>query len=256
VQGTGGRKMISMQQLEELESRVIRALQLIGDLRTENSKIENENDELKSDLEEAKLTLEEKEQEVEKIRKELDEATRELGDLNAREEVLEKKVIALLGKLDTLSPGGTIPAGIKSERKTYDTPRPSSSRSSQKKKQKAYVDDEDSIIIDEPVSKFKEDDVRVETVEKSDAVNIDEDEDIIIIDDEGDLTSKGSDGVALETVHESDEDIILLDEKDEEIVIDNVDKDTIIIDEDERPPRQKGKKKDVDDEFLIIEDDK
>jgi len=246
--------MISMQQLEELESRVIRALQLIGDLRTENSKLENENDELKSDIEEAKLTLEEKEQEVEKIRKELDEATKELGDLNAREEVLEKKVIALLGKLDTISPGGTIPEGVKSERKTYETARPSSFRTSQKKKQKAF--DEDSIILDEPVRKFKEEDVRVETVEKGETVDIDEDEDIIIIDDEGDLSSKGSDGVALETVHESDEDIILLDEKDEEIVIDNVDRDTIIIDEDERPPRQKGKKKDRDDEFLIIEDDK
>jgi len=93
-------------------------------------------------------------------------------------------------------------------------------------------------------------------VEKSNAVTIDEDEDIIIIDDEGDLSSKGSDGVALEPFMKATKDIILLDEKDEEIVIDNVDRDTIIIDEDERPPRHKGKKKDVDDEFLIIEDDK
>jgi len=109
--------MISMQQLEELESRVIRALQLIGDLRTENSKLENETDELKSDLEEAKLTLEEKEQEVEKIRKELGRSHQELGDLNAREEVLEKKVIALLGKLDTLSPGGNDSRGRKEREK-------------------------------------------------------------------------------------------------------------------------------------------
>jgi hypothetical protein len=247
--------MISMQQLEELESRVVKALQLIGDLRTENSKLENENDELKSDLEETKLTLEEKEQEMEKIRKELDEATRELEDLNAREEVLEKKVIALLGKLDTLSPGGAIPEGVKTERKTFESAKPSSFRTPQRKQARSFAEDEDTIILDEPSKRFKEEEVRVETVEKSETVDIDEDEDIIIIDDEGDLTSKGSDGVALETVHESDDDIILLDEKDEEIVIDDVDRDTIIIDEDERPLRQKGKKKDRDDEFLIIEED-
>ena len=247
--------MITMQQLEELESRVIKALQLIGDLRTENSKLENENEEIKGELEEARLSLEEKEQEVEKIRKELDEATRELEELNAKEEVLEKKVIGLLGKLDTLAPGGSIPAGEKVERKSFDTAKPASLRAPQKKAARP-AEDEDTIILDEPIDEYKEEEVKVETVKKTETVSMDDDEDIIIIDDEGDLSRKGSDGVALETVREKDDDIILLDEKDEEIIIEDVDNDTIIIDEEERAPRSKNRKKDKDDEFLIIEDDK
>ncbi|MBP7735204.1 MAG: hypothetical protein KA369_04450 [Spirochaetes bacterium] len=249
--------MISMQQLEELESRVVKALQLIGDLRTENSKLENENEEIKSELEEAKLTLEEKEQEVEKIRKELDEATRELAELNAKEEVLEKKVIGLLGKLDTLAPGGSIPAGEKIEKKTFAAPRPSPVSAPPRKEAKTAVADEDTIILDESIDDYKEEEVKVETVKKSETVTIDDDEDIIIIDEEGDLGKKGSDGVALETVHEKDDDIILLDEKDEEIIIEDVDHDSIIIDEDDRSAKNKDKNKakNKDDEFLIIEED-
>jgi predicted RNase H-like nuclease (RuvC/YqgF family) len=247
--------MISMQQLEELESRVVKALQLIGDLRTENSKLENENEELKSEMEEARLSLEAKEQEVEKIRRELDQATRELEELNAKEEVLEKKVIALLGKLDTLSPGGGIPAGEKIERKSFESARPSSFRSTPSRPKKTFVEDEDTIILDEPADDYKEEEIRVETVKKTEKVDLQDDDDIIIIDDEGDLTSKGKDGIALETISENDDDIILLDEEDEEIVIDDVDKDSIIIDEEEKAPRAKGKAKELDDDFLIIEED-
>ena len=46
--------MISMQQLEELENRVVKALQLIGDLRTENSKLESDNESMKTEIEEAR----------------------------------------------------------------------------------------------------------------------------------------------------------------------------------------------------------
>ena len=49
--------MITMQQLEELESRIIKALQLIGDLRTENAKLEVDNESLQTQAEEAKLSL-------------------------------------------------------------------------------------------------------------------------------------------------------------------------------------------------------
>ncbi|MBN2158640.1 MAG: hypothetical protein JW807_04535 [Spirochaetes bacterium] len=246
--------MISMQQLEELESRVVKALQLIGDLRTENSKLENENEELKTEMEEARLSLEAKEQEVEKIRRELDQATRELEELNAKEEILEKKVIGLLGKLDTLAPGGGIPAGEKIERKTFESARPSSLKSTPPRPKRPAVDEEDTIILDEP-DEYKEEEIRVETVKKAETVDLQDDDDIIIIDDEGDLAAKGKDGISLETVSEGDDDIILLDEEDEEIVIDDVDRDSIIIDEQENPPRSKGKAKEQDDEFLIIEED-
>lgn len=247
--------MISMQQLEELENRVVKALQLISDLRTENSKLENENEEIKSELEEAKLSLEEREQEIERIRKELDDATRELEELQAKEEVLEKKVVSLLGKLDDLTPGGSIPAGERIEKKK-SKPAPSRQRDAGKRAARV-VEEEDTIILDETLDDFKEEEVRVETVKKSETVDINEDEDIIIIDDEADIKSKGGEGVALETVSGSDDDIILLDEADEEIVIEDVDKETVIIDEDEIAPKKdaaKSKPRD-DDEFLIIEED-
>ncbi len=243
--------MISMQQLEELENRVVKALQLISDLRTENSKLENENEEIKGELEETKLSLEEKEQEIERIRKELDHATIELEELNAKEEVLEKKVIALLGKLDGLSAGGGIPTGDRIERKT---PPPSGS-SGIRAKQKPSKFDDNEVDLDG----LTEEDVKVETVDSKDTVDIDEDEDIIIIDDESDLSSKSGEGIALETVPDTDDDIILLDEKDEEIIIEDVDKDKMIIDEGDKSrkggKKQKAKPKANDDDFLIIEED-
>ena len=102
--------MISMQQLEELESRIIKALQLIGDLRTENARLESDNESLKVVAEEAKLSLEEKEQELARIQRELDDAVRELTELKGKEDILEKKIIELLGKMDALKSG---PAPIK-----------------------------------------------------------------------------------------------------------------------------------------------
>ena len=103
--------MISMQQLEELESRIVKALQLIGDLRTENSKLETDNESLQAQAEEAKLSLEEKEQELEKIQKELDDKIKELNEIKAKEDVLEKKIIELLTRLETVKEGGKISSG-------------------------------------------------------------------------------------------------------------------------------------------------
>ena len=103
--------MLSMQQLEELEARVIKALQLITDLRTENSRLEADAEKYKAEAEEARLSLEEREQEILRIQKELDETTKQLNELREKEEVLEKKVIGLLGKMDALQSGGSIPRG-------------------------------------------------------------------------------------------------------------------------------------------------
>ena len=244
--------MISMQQLEELENRVVRALQLISDLRTENAKLENDNEELRGDLEEAKLSLEEKEQEISRIRRELDDATRELQELTAKEEALEKKVVALLGKLDEMSPGGAVPQGDRRRREA-----PASQVREQPRPKPAPV--EEDIILDD----FKEEELRVDS-EGRKRGEAREDDDIIIIDDESDLKSGKAEGVALETVSEADEDIILLDEGDEEIIIDDVERDRVIIDEEEVPKARAKDKKPTsskpaspkeDDEFLIIEED-
>jgi len=110
--------------------RVIKALQLIGDLRAENSKLESDNESLKVEIEEVKLSLEEKEQEIERIKHELEESNRELREIKEKEEVLEKKIIGLLSKLDVLGgdgySGGTVGTGTQEQKmppKPKDEPK-------------------------------------------------------------------------------------------------------------------------------------
>lgn len=215
--------MITMQQLEELESRIIKALQLIGDLRTENAKLESDNETLKAETEDARLSLEEKEHEVARIQKELDEATRELAGLKEKEEVLGKKIIELLGKLDGIRGGST------------ESPRAAAAESS-------------------PA------DISVETLrEAGESKAAERDDDIIIIDDD---TALGDVEVVVETVpskESSGDEIILLDEGEDEIVIDDIDSELAIIDESEADQSKKKKEakdsSDIDDDFLIIEDE-
>ena len=40
--------MITIEQLDELEGRILRALELISDLRSENSRLESENETLRT----------------------------------------------------------------------------------------------------------------------------------------------------------------------------------------------------------------
>ncbi|MES0491880.1 MAG: cell division protein ZapB, partial [Leptospirales bacterium] len=52
--------MITMEQLEQLEGRIVKALDLISDLRVENSHLESEVERLKANADQLKLTAEEK----------------------------------------------------------------------------------------------------------------------------------------------------------------------------------------------------
>ena len=192
--------MLSMQQLEELENRVIKALQLISDLRTENAKLENDNEALKGENEDLKLTLEEKDLEVAKIKKELDKTAKELQELKEKEEILEKKIISLLGKLDVVQ-SGPIPAGDSFGEDYSGSSEESGSG------------------------------IAVESVDSSGPEISDEDEDVIIIDDEADM---GEGDLVLETdegASEDEDEIILLDDDDDEIVIDDVEEGKIIVDD-------------------------
>ena len=90
--------MISMQQLEELENRIVKALQLIGDLRTENAKLENENETLKSEIEEANLTIEEKEQLLQKVKQDLAAAVKELEELHNKMATMQESKFWEKGK--------------------------------------------------------------------------------------------------------------------------------------------------------------
>jgi DNA repair exonuclease SbcCD ATPase subunit len=240
--------MITMQQLEELEARVIKALQLIGDLRAENGKLESDNEKLKAVAEEAKLSLEEKEQEIARIQQELEAATRELAGIKEKEELLEKKVIELLGKLDGLKVGPTPISGgaaPRVERKAEPrAERPSTAATGAVKRP----------VPPKPV----DEEVSVESI-GDEAPAAEKDEDIIIIDDETDL---GGSDVMVETVSDKggeEDEIILLDEGEDEIIIEDVESDMTIIDESEMetPRKKKAARKDAEDEddFLIIEED-
>jgi len=258
--------MITMQQLEELESRVIKALQLIGDLRAENGRLEADNDSLKAIAEEAKLALEEKEQEIARIQKELEAATNELAGIKEKEEVLEKKIILLLGKLDVMKSGESSPAA-----------RPSAAREVPMPEERPAAPSTRPAKAAASVSSPAAEEVSVETVkseggvaETGNAVGPQKpsdraaemaetgDDDIIIISDE----AGAEEGVAVksEAGGETEDDIILLDEGADEIIIEDVDSDLVIIDETETR-QSKGKKEssgiiESDDDFLGIEEDK
>jgi predicted RNase H-like nuclease (RuvC/YqgF family) len=209
--------MLSMQQLEELEARVIKALQLISDLRTENSRLESDAEHYKAEAEEARLSLEEKEQEILRIQNELDDTTRQLAELREKEEILEKKVIALLGKMDGLQGGGSIPKGD-------SIPRSSASgfASSDRKPASSKLDaDDDIVIIDDDAPQSRTAAPATSAHDDSEIILLDEDEDEIVIDD-------------------ADEDSIIVDETDngEEIKVDD-DDDFIIIEEEEEPKKKK-----------------
>lgn len=244
--------MITMKQLEELESRVIKALQLIGDLRSENARFESENESLKAIAEEAKLGLEEKEQEIVRIQKELDEANRELSGLKDKEDELEKKIIELLGKMDSLKSGSAPITGSSA-----------SSRSAAYAKETPANRPKPSAASAGSPARAGKEELKIETIKEGEEVGLsDKDDDIIIIDEE---TSSGDTDVIVETDKgkpEGDDEIILLDEGSDEIVIDDIDQELSIIDESEvGSPKKKSKKKsdefvDNDDDFLIIEDDK
>lgn len=216
--------MITMQQLEELESRIIKALQLIGDLRAENAQLEANNESLKVQAEEARLSLEEKEQEIARLKKEIDKATNELSQIKQKEEVLEKKIVEMLGKLDTLK------SGIPSYRAK---PAPDTASTKAQPQQKPSLKAEPEPRAEEDFMEDRGDD-----------------EDIIIIDD----TETAKTDIEVETLPTEEDEIVLLDDTDDEIIIDDVNDDLIIIDDDSAEKKSKDKTSD-DDDFIIIEDE-
>ncbi len=116
------------QAIVDILGGIIKALQLIGDLRAENAKLEADNENLKVQAEEARLSLEEKEQEIARLKKEIESATNELAQIKQREEVLEKKIIEMLGKLDTLKSGKVPVSEIKTQPAAQPAPKPASQR--------------------------------------------------------------------------------------------------------------------------------
>ncbi len=264
--------MITIQQLEELEGRIIKALQLITDLRTENASLESENEGLKAENEEVRLSIEEKDREIQQIKRDMEQTSKELAALKDKEEVLEKKLLQLLGKLDGLQGG---------EPTVATTPPRAVERTQPERELRAAAPEPEMESMPE-----LDEEPRVETVEVRRDAPRQADDDIIIIDDEA---VPGDEDIAVETVSEDagrrergagagkgraaqeDEDIILLDDDEDEIVIDDTSDDMIIIDENDAPrparsqsgsgrgsaqqPARSSRDASDDDEFLIIEED-
>lgn len=63
--------MLTMETIEELESKVVKALELIADLRAENGRLESKNETLRAENDQMKLAMEEKEKELSSLREQL-----------------------------------------------------------------------------------------------------------------------------------------------------------------------------------------
>ena len=204
-------------------------------------------------MEEVKLTLEEKEQEIEKIKKELAATSLELKELTEKEEILEKKIIGLLGKLDVLQGGISVQDySEKTSIPEKDSPKISVAPLAEKETVPVEEPENDVIVIEDEIDdKAFDEELIIETVDSGKtAISEEEDDDIIIIDDEDEIEEKIS-SKGKSRIPEEDDEIILLDD-DDEIVIDDVDGSDVIIDRDRK---KTGSKIDDDDDIIIIEDD-
>lgn len=102
--------MITLEQLDELEGRIVRALELIGDLRSENSRLESENERLRTEHDELKIALDEKEKTVQSLKEQLDKTGAELNELKQKESVLEKRITEMLSRLSDVGPSSSFAA--------------------------------------------------------------------------------------------------------------------------------------------------
>ncbi len=221
--------MISMQQLEELEVRVVKALQLIGDLRSENAQLESENDELKSLVEQVRLSLEEKDQEVARAKEQLDEANKELNEIRERGFVLEKKVVNLLGRLDSVQ-GGEIPEGDPAPAVVPAAAFGVNSALNTDKLEEITVDTDMSVSV--PGAESVQED---ETAEPEPVQEITESENFIFSDEISSSAGEESQDISL------DDDIILLDD-DQDMKLDEAQDSASVI-------------KDDSDDFIVFDED-
>ncbi len=86
---------MTMEQLEQLEHRIVKALDLISDLRLENTQLE-------SQIEEHKIDEQEKNEEIKHLKLELQEATEALQEIKTKEAELESKVVSILSRLENM----------------------------------------------------------------------------------------------------------------------------------------------------------
>ena len=198
--------MITMEQLENLEGRIVKALELISDLRIENSQLDSKVDNLESNNEQLKIKTDEKIKQAEHLEIQLQEATGELGQLKSKEKALETKILQIIAKLDNIKTvnfssiddehGHSAGEQLSEETSTpEEIPLPDQEVEASGYSEESILNSDENqeiFIQDEPIDFGSE--VTNENIEdeesKDDVVILEEDEDTtLILEDEEDLTS-------------------------------------------------------------------
>ncbi|MFN3604465.1 MAG: hypothetical protein ACK4UJ_07125 [Leptonema sp. (in: bacteria)] len=190
--------MITLEQLDELENRIIKALELIGDLRTENSRLEVENQKLRKEYEDLKITLDQKERDVRDLKQQLEKTNEELRELKEKESILEKRISEILTKLST------------TEETNYQAKE--SFASTKKQETPPIISNGDLTIVEEDKAKSEskeENFVEIEIEEPIKKVEVKQEQEQVI---KSSLDTQ-------ERISTDEEDIIVLDEDEDEIVL-------------------------------------
>lgn len=195
--------MVTMEQLEQLEGRIVKALELISDLRVENNHLEGEvgrlndsNKNLQITAEEKSRLAEDKAAEAERLQDQLEKATTELQDLKNREVALEQRINGIIAKLDHVK-GETVKQYPKEE--AEDATKPDASEDTQEE-QVADINQENDKQIAESTD-----------IESDDS---DDDELVILDDDDAVESTATSDDEALGVFDDDDEnDFLIVEEK-------------------------------------------
>jgi DNA repair exonuclease SbcCD ATPase subunit len=237
-----GAIMITLEQLDELESRIIRALELIGDLRTENSRLEVENQKLREEHDQLKNALEQKERDIQVLKSKLEETNKELQELKEKESILEKRISDILSKLADAE-GSNYQSGMVS---TPISPKP--------QKEEPIISNDELTIVEEDTSyqEVKEDEsaVEIELEKPIEKPTLKQEETT----EEHGFVKQASLQEELdkpEVIEE--EEIIVLDEDEDEIILAEDSDEEVFIEEDK--VEDKDLKKDLD-EVKTLEENK
>ncbi|MCR9144178.1 MAG: hypothetical protein NXI24_18160 [bacterium] len=92
--------MVTREQMDTLSSRVGNVLELVGDLRIENSQLAAEVEQLKTRHDQSERKIEEQAKESKRLREQLEERNQKLNEMIVREEEFENYMLQLIGQVD------------------------------------------------------------------------------------------------------------------------------------------------------------
>ncbi len=205
--------MITLEQLDELESRIVKALELIGDLRTENSRLEIENQKLRNEYETLKTTLDQKERDVRELKQQLDKANEELNELKQKESILEKRINEILNKLSLSEKQNYKKQEFLSNSNKEESESFATKAQETKPIVSNIVSNEELTIVEEDTSKTEDENfVEIEVDEPVKKVES-KDKDLVQIETSESHQEQNKKSLA------SEEEIIILDEDEDEIIL-------------------------------------